>query len=91
MSEPISEEQRLVLVDAQRRRRTQETFRKDLQALINHHSLENGSNTPDRLLADYLADCLSSFDRAVSAREAWYGRGPRPIAQPANAQGRDEP
>lgn len=49
-------------------------FREELEALINKHSMENGSNTPDFMLADYLMECLSAFDRVVNAREKWYGR-----------------
>jgi hypothetical protein len=48
-------------------------FQRDLTALLNKHSRENGSNTPDFILADYLLGCLSTFDRYVSAREKWYG------------------
>ena len=51
-------------------------FRKDVQHLINCCSLENGSNSPDFILAQYLDDCLTTFDRAVNAREIWYGRRP---------------
>lgn len=49
-------------------------FRADLENLINRHSMENGSDTPDFILAAYLADCLESFDKATAHREAWYGR-----------------
>lgn len=49
-------------------------FRKDLQNLINIHSIENGSNTPDFILADYLMTCLSNFEETVKVREKWYGR-----------------
>lgn len=48
-------------------------FRRDLATLLNRHSKENGSNSPDWILADYLADCLEIFDRGVRARERWYG------------------
>jgi len=51
-----------------------ETFRQDLKALINRHSVENGSDTPDSILADYLLGCLLVWDKAVRAREKWYGR-----------------
>lgn len=54
--------------------RNKETFRHELQRLINSVSMENGSNTPDWVLADYLKSCLDNFDRAVNARETWYGR-----------------
>lgn len=40
-------------------------FRNELESLINRHSMENGSNTPDFLLAGYLQSCLDAFDHAV--------------------------
>lgn len=49
-------------------------FQRDLQHLINAHSLENGSNTPDHLLAEYLIHCLQGFNTTVGMREIWYGR-----------------
>lgn len=49
-------------------------FRRDLAALLTSHSVEGGSNTPDYILAQYLQDCLSAFDKAVNHREAWHGR-----------------
>lgn len=49
-------------------------FKRELEALINRHSMENGSNTPDFILAQYLLGCLEGFNAAVNAREAWYGR-----------------
>jgi len=47
-----------------------------LRRLLNSVSAENGSNTPDLILADYLISCLAAFDRAVQERERWYGRNP---------------
>ena len=52
-------------------------FRDDLEKLINKYSRENGSNTPDFILAEYLCDCLAFFDKAVRRREQWYNRDPR--------------
>ena len=49
-------------------------FRQSLQQLINKHSMENGSNTPDFMLATYLLACLQAFDEAVKCRSEWYGR-----------------
>lgn len=49
-------------------------FREELETLINKHSLENGSNTPDFILAEYLCQCLMVFDTTVLSRENWYGR-----------------
>lgn len=49
-------------------------FRDELEGLINANSMENGSNTPDFILADYLTKCLETFDSTINAREKWYGR-----------------
>ncbi|MFA5766440.1 MAG: hypothetical protein WC919_00765 [Candidatus Paceibacterota bacterium] len=50
------------------------TFQEELSQLINRYSLENGSNTPDFLLALYLQQCLSTFNDVMRKREDWYGR-----------------
>lgn len=47
-------------------------FRKELEELINRFSLENNSNTPDFILAEYLEQSLKSFDLAVTKRSLWY-------------------
>jgi len=53
----------------------QETeFKKEISSAINKACLENDSNTPDFILADYLNDCLKSFAKASMAREKWYGK-----------------
>jgi len=46
-------------------------FRKKLEELINKNSMENASNTPDFILAEYLIGCLSLFDTAIQQRETW--------------------
>lgn len=51
-----------------------ERLREQIERAVNSVSAENGSNTPDFILAEYLTGCLSAFDRAVNAREKWYGR-----------------
>lgn len=48
------------------------TFKEELKELINKHSKENASNTPDFILAEFMNDCLTSFDNAVRVRSAWY-------------------
>lgn len=48
-------------------------FRKSLEILINQNSIENNSDTPDFILAQYIDECLEVFDRAVKARDSWYG------------------
>ena len=46
-----------------------ETFVREVAAVINRLSLENGSNTPDYLLAGYLWDCLQAFNATVYCRD----------------------
>ncbi len=56
------------------------TFKEELKSLINRHSRENESNTPDFLLGQFIEGCLAAFEQTVNAREKWYGR---PSAAPA--------
>ena len=50
------------------------TFRQDLEELINKYGMENGSNTPDFILADYLNSCMRIFDKTMKQRDIWYGK-----------------
>jgi len=47
-------------------------FRKELKDLISRNGMENASNTPNFILAEYLTGCLSLFDTAIRQREKWY-------------------
>ena len=58
-------------------------FRKDVERIINRYSQENGNDTPDFILAEYLTDCLATFDKAVKRRAQWYGRHDSP-GQPSS-------
>jgi len=49
-------------------------FEKELEQLINKYSMENDSNTPDFILAEYLSNCLKTFNTTIQRREDWYGR-----------------
>lgn len=60
-------------------------FVKELEQLINRYSAENGSNTPDFIIAHYIARCLSAFDEATVARMNWYTPKPKEIGQPAQS------
>jgi len=55
------------------------TFSEELKSVINRHSRENNSNTPDFILAQYLESCLLAFEIATQQRETWYGRDARPF------------
>ena len=50
------------------------SFEKQLSSLLNRYSMENGSNTPDFILANYLHKCLENFNETSKAREKWYGK-----------------
>lgn len=54
-------------------------LRKEIEQAINRVCGENGSNTPDWILGEYLMQCLATFDAAVNAREKFYGREPKPV------------
>lgn len=52
------------------------TFGKELERLINKYSIENESNTPDYILAQYLRGCLDAYSSAITQRDRWYGFSP---------------
>lgn len=54
------------------------SFIEELTNLLNRHSQENASNTPDFILAQFLGDVLKAWNVGVQQREAWYGRDQRP-------------
>ncbi|KRT69436.1 MAG: hypothetical protein XU15_C0011G0118 [candidate division NC10 bacterium CSP1-5] len=51
-------------------------FRDKLTVLLNENSMENRSDTPDFILAQFLISCLDAFDEAVSRRTEWWGKTP---------------
>ena len=55
------------------------TFTHELKLLIKKYTLENGSDTPDYILAKYLANYLKAFDGAVKARTEWYSKGEKNV------------
>ena len=67
-----------------------ESLSEELAALLNKYSRENGSNTPDYVLARYLLACLQAYDDAVDERERWHGRTPRECGDPADERGLEE-
>lgn len=49
------------------------SFEQELEALINKHSVENDSNTPDFILRAFMVNCLNAFNGATRRREEWCG------------------
>ncbi len=67
---------------------TESEFEKELASAVNKSSMENGSNTPDFILATFLKSCLFAFNAASRSREKWYGKelhidGDAPAAPPS--------
>jgi len=51
-----------------------EALKKDLTSLLNNHSLESRSDTPDYMLADFMLGCLNVYENTIERRERWFGR-----------------
>ena len=51
---------------------TSRRFVNALRTVINEHSKEGDSNTPDFVLARFLAQSLEAFALAVTHRDDWY-------------------
>ena len=49
------------------------SLRSDIETAINRNSAENGSDTPDHILARFLEASLAAFDLAVRDRDGWHG------------------
>lgn len=51
-------------------------FQKELEQLINKHSIDNECQTPDFILAESVCGYLCVFRDGVKRRETWHGREP---------------
>ena len=71
MIEPkeLTESIDIVLSQLPQQEISKDGYNKELEELINKHSMENESNTADFILACFLSDCLKSFNNAVNNRE----------------------
>jgi hypothetical protein len=54
------------------------SLEEEIRAVINRHSAENRSNTPDYILAAFLIGALDAYERAVLDRDEWYDISPSP-------------
>jgi hypothetical protein len=62
-------------------------FRDELESLINSRSMENGSDTPDFMLAAFMVDVLMAFDTLMRKRDGWYGSSHRRLKAQLEAEG----
>lgn len=49
------------------------SLHRDMATVLNKHSIDTRTDTPDWVLADYLVRCLRAFTDAVDEREAHEG------------------
>lgn len=42
--------------------------------VINSNCIENVSNTPDFIIAEYLVNCLEAYHQINERKETWYGK-----------------
>ena len=49
-------------------------FDQEMADLINKYSKQNGSNTPDFILAQHLLDSLTLFNTTMDSRKKWNER-----------------
>lgn len=50
-----------------------DTLQSEIADVLNRHSRENESNTPDFILAGVMIAALTAFEEASRHRETWYG------------------
>jgi hypothetical protein len=55
-------------------------FQKELSSLLNTHSCDNDTNTPDFLLASFLDAVLAVFSSVMEQRDEWQGMEPKPAS-----------
>ena len=53
--------------------RDREELKRDIASVLNRHSAENPSGTPDFILAEYLVTQLENFEATVATRADWRG------------------
>lgn len=52
------------------------SLKAELAALLNRHSREILSDTPDFILAQFLINVLKSYEAAIKNRDAWFKFNP---------------
>ena len=53
-------------------------FEDELTKLINKHSIENDSNTPDYILAEWICEQIELFRDIMYERDKWHGNNSKP-------------
>ena len=50
-----------------------ESLKRELSKIMNTHGIDTECSTPDYILADYLIDCLKSYNKINDANRTWRG------------------
>jgi hypothetical protein len=58
----------------------EESLLRDIAAALNRHSVENESNTPDFILAEFVRASLDAYASAVRANNQWHAPATPPLA-----------
>jgi hypothetical protein len=80
-----------VAVEEREKEKEPETFSQQLSSLLNKFSLENPSNTPDYILAEYLIDCLSAYNKTKVWVDKWHSMDGVPKNERDNGPVLDKP
>lgn len=48
-----------------------DNFVRDIAAVCNRYSIENNSDTPDFMLAEFMTGCLNVYENTLRARTEW--------------------
>lgn len=48
-----------------------EDMKMEISAVLNKYSVENRSNTPDFMLAEYMLGCLTVYENTVNNLKRW--------------------
>jgi len=65
-------ERRPIMITIEERQDYQDIVR-DIAQVVNKYSLEQESQTPDYILAEYMLKSLSDLNRLMRDRDYWYG------------------
>lgn len=50
------------------------TLVSEVATVVNRNSIENASDTPDFILAEYLVVCLEGYEAALKRRKVWFDK-----------------
>jgi hypothetical protein len=52
------------------------TLEQEIETLLNKNCIDDDTDTPDFILAEYLMGCLKTYKETIAARDKWFGFDP---------------